>query len=201
MVTPPLLSSLRDEDLLALLASRQDHAAFAELVKRHAGRFRLLSYRFTHSLEEAEDIVQDAFTRLWLKPQQWDPHKKVQFTTWFYRIIVNRSLDFTRRKKTAAMPEEFDAPDIGIVAADEAMIADERQAAVEKAFRALPQNMQTALNLSFYDPVPNKDAAQMMGMSLKAFQSLVMRAKTTLKTMVLEAMPQHEDERNQRYGG
>ncbi len=197
MVNPPVLSSLRDEDLLALLASRQDHAAFAELVKRHAGRFRLLSYRFTHSLEDAEDIVQEAFTQLWLKPEQWDPHKKVQFTTWFYRIIVNRSLDYTRRKKAVSMPEEFDAPS-NDEAIDDVMIADERQMAVEKAFRALPSNMQTALNLSFYDPIPNKDAAKMMGLSLKAFQSLVMRAKTTLKGMVQDAMPEHE--RSRHYG-
>lgn len=198
MVNPSVLSPLRDEDLLALLANQQDHAAFGELVKRHAGRFRLLAYRFTHSFEEAEDIVQDAFTQLWLKPSQWDPQKKVQFTTWFYRIVVNRCLDKARRKKPVAMPENFDAK-ADLDAADDVMIENERQRAVEIAFRALPQNMQTALNLSFYDPVPNKDAADMMGLSLKAFQSLVMRAKTTLKGMVEEnlAMPK---ERSQRYG-
>lgn len=196
MVTSSTLSPQTDEELLALIKRSQDHAAFGELVKRHAGRFRALAYRFTHSMPDAEDIVQDAFAALWVKPYSFNAFMNARFSTWFYRIIVNRCLDLARKKKPNALPEDFEGIDNGMLA-DEALILDEKTRLVEKAFRSLSKDMQTALNLSFYDPVPNKDGAKIMGLSLKAFQSLVIRAKNALKDKVLFAM-QHE--RTQRYG-
>ena len=196
MVSFPSLSPLKDEELLALIKRTQDHAAFSELVKRHAGRFRALAYRFTHSVADAEDIVQDSFTALWLKPDSWNGLMGVKFTTWFYRIVANRCLDQMRKKKPHHLPDDYDGMD-DTISADDVLIENEQQRAVEIAFRSLSSNMQTALNLSFYDPVPNKEAAKIMGLSLKAFQSLVIRAKNALKDKVLYAV-QHE--RKKHYG-
>ena len=182
---------------MTLIQRQSDsHAAFSELVTRHADKFRALAYRFTNSVQEAEDIVQDSFVSLWTKPQSWKAEKNALFTTWFYRIVVNRCLDQKRRKKPAPLSSED-------VYADKAPLPDAalenklREAAVENAFRSLPQEQQTALNLSFYEPVPNKDAADIMGMSLKAFQSLLMRAKTNLRDRVLRSQ---EPERKKAYG-
>jgi RNA polymerase sigma-70 factor (ECF subfamily) len=65
--------------------------------------------------------------------------------------------------------------------ADEAMIRIEEQKLLEKEIAALPERQRTALNLCFDEGLSNQQAAEVMGMNLKALQSLIMRAKTTLR--------------------
>ena len=57
----------------------------------------------------------------------------------------------------------------------------QRQQALEREIAALPERQRTALNLCFDEGLSNQDAADVMGVNLKALQSLIMRAKTTLK--------------------
>lgn len=182
-----VISTDTDEMLLDKIRRSSSHAAFTELVNRHALRFRKLAFRFTNSVADAEDIVQEAFLALWQRPDMWDGGKSVKFTTWFYRVIVNRCLDRARKKKPLPMPEE-DVFEDESESADARMIRREREDRVEAAFRHLPEPMQTALNLSFYEPVPNKEAADIMGLSVKAFQSLLMRAKISLRERVMDTM-------------
>jgi RNA polymerase sigma-70 factor (ECF subfamily) len=65
--------------------------------------------------------------------------------------------------------------------ADEAMMRAQEHMILEKEIAALPQRQRTALNLCFDEGLTNQEAAEIMGLKLKALQSLIMRAKTTLK--------------------
>jgi RNA polymerase sigma-70 factor, ECF subfamily len=65
--------------------------------------------------------------------------------------------------------------------ADEAMIRIQEQRLLEKEIAVLPERQRTALNLCFDEGLSNQEAAEVMGVNLKALQSLIMRAKTTLK--------------------
>ena len=65
--------------------------------------------------------------------------------------------------------------------ADEAMIRNQEQKLLEKEIAALPERQRTALNLCFDEGLSNQEAAEAMGVNLKALQSLIMRAKITLK--------------------
>ena len=82
------------------------HDAFAVLVQRHTERFYRLAYRYVQNREEAEDIVQDAFLKLWEDPGRWQPERNSKFTTWFYRIVVNLCLDWQKKKRPLALDEE-----------------------------------------------------------------------------------------------
>lgn len=62
--------------------------------------------------------------------------------------------------------------------------ARRRQVMLEKFIRELPERQQLALNLCFYEGLTHHDAAQIVGVKVKALQSLLMRAKTTLKDKV-----------------
>ena len=168
-----------DPELLALIQDG-NHQAFAVLVERHTDRFYRLAYRYLQNKDGAEDVVQDAFLRLWENPAVWQASRNSKFTTWFYRIIVNLCLDVRKKKKPEALENE------GLVidereGADELMIRQQEQKALEYEIAGLPERQRTALNLCFDQGLTNQEAADVMGLKLKALQSLIMRAKSTLK--------------------
>jgi len=168
-----------DHELLALIRDGNSQA-FALLVERHMDRFYRLAYRYLQNKEAAEDVVQDAFLKLWENPALWQPERNSKFTTWFYRVVVNLCLDSRKRKKPAPLDDEAAVIDER-QPADERMIRLQEQKALEEAIGALPNRQRTALNLCFDKGLTNQEAAEVMGLKLKALQSLIMRAKTTLK--------------------
>jgi RNA polymerase sigma-70 factor (ECF subfamily) len=169
-----------DQELLALIQDGSQEA-FSVLVQRHTERFYRLAYRYLQNKEAAEDIVQDAFVKLWEDPGRWQAERNNKFTTWFYRVVVNLCLDWQKRKKPLvigdqelSIADDRETPDI-------AMLHHEKQKVLEIEIAALPERQRTALNLCFDEGLSNQEAAEVMGLKLKALQSLLMRAKATLK--------------------
>ncbi|MCD6034281.1 MAG: polymerase sigma-70 factor family protein [Rickettsiales bacterium] len=165
-----------------LLSSIQDgsHSAFATLVNRHTGKFYSLAYRYTSHREEAEDIVQTAFLKLWERPDMWDRERKILFTTWFYKVVVNICLDRKKRATPLPIPDDMPLADSRRNQEEESLVREE-QRLLEEAMTSLPKRQKTALNLCFYEGLSQKDVAQIMGTSVKAVQSLVTHAKSALK--------------------
>jgi len=168
-----------DRELLALVREG-NHQAFAELVQRHTGRFYRLAYRYVQNRETAEDVVQDAFLKLWENPTIWRPQRSNKFTTWFYRIVVNLCLDWQKKKRPMPLDESLPVAD-DAETVDETMTRIQAQKLLEKEIAALPERQRMALNLCFDEELSNQEAAEAMGLNLKALQSLIMRAKTTLR--------------------
>ncbi len=119
-----------DHELLSLIKNGS-RLAFAELVQRHSDRFYRLAYRYVQSRETAEDVVQDAFLKLWENPGRWQPERASKFTTWFYRIIVNLCLDWQKRKQPVELQEEM-APAADNESVDSAMIRAQEQKILER---------------------------------------------------------------------
>lgn len=167
----------RTDEQLMVLIQAHNHEAFSELVTRHSDRFYALAYRALFNQSDAEDVVQNSFLKVWHKPTLWHPKRGSKFTTWFYRLVVNACYDLNEKKssqETSLSDQEYDVA-----------IEDDESSAqlfeLETALRELPERQRTALNLCFYEGLSNKDAANIMDVNLKALQSLIMRAKTTLK--------------------
>jgi len=169
----------QDDQLLALIQDG-DGQAFAVLVERHTERFYRLAFRYLQNKEAAEDVVQDAFVKLWESPSLWQPERNSKFTTWFYRIVVNLCLDALKKKKPVPLDDDSLVADDSRPV-DEMMMREQQQKMIEKEIAALPMRQRTALNLCFDQGLTNQEAAEVMGINLKALQSLIMRAKTTLK--------------------
>jgi len=171
------------------------HADFAKLVERHHQRFYRLAFRYLNQKELAEDVVQEAFIQLWENPQRYQPEKS-QFTTWFYRIVINKCLDAQKRKKPLFLQNEDDFSDEHQLKQAQSLIEAEQKTWLENAIFKLPKAQQTALNLCFMDELSNQQAATIMGLSLKALQSLIMRAKTKLKKQYQTDMDKHHETRH-----
>jgi len=93
---------------------------------------------------------------------------------------VNLCLDWQKRKRPLQLNENMPLIDERETA-EQAMLRREEQRILEQEIAALPERQRTALNLCFDAGVSNQDAADVMRINLKALQSLLMRAKTTLK--------------------
>ena len=191
-----------DESLMERIV-RGDQQAFAVLVQRHSKLFFTAAYRMCHQEQEAEDIVQEAFLKLWNKPESFDAEKGVKFTTWFYRVVTNLAIDQMRRKKPQTAPEVLDFIEDSTLRADEALVERQQQQAVEEAIATLPERQKAALNLCFYEGLSNKDAAEILGVGVKALESLLMRAKKTLREELMRtgSIAKNDNERRSSYAG
>jgi RNA polymerase sigma-70 factor (ECF subfamily) len=157
------LKQQTDEELMVLIQAH-NHQAFSELVIRHSDRFYALSYRTLFNQSDAEDVVQESFLKLWRKPTLWQPKKGSQFTTWFYRLIVNACYDLNKKKssqETSLIDQDYVQ-----VAEDEGI--SQQLTDIESALKNLPERQRTGI----------------MGIRLKALQSLIMRAKVSLKAQL-----------------
>lgn len=178
------MEDMTDEDLMDTLQKNGDHQAFSFLVQRHTGRYYALAYRMMMNKQEAEDIVQDAFLKLWTKSAQWNVAKGVKFTTWFGRIVYNRCLDKKKSLQNKEVVIDIEFKD-DTVSADVQMDLARKQQSIEDAIGTLPERQRDALNLCFYEGYSNKDAADVMDVKVKALESLLMRAKAGLKKVLL----------------
>lgn len=176
------LSHLDDESLLQQF-QEGSHEAFAELVNRRSSQFYSLAYRIVSNKNDAEDVVQDAFLKLWDRPRLWNPTRQAKFTTWFYKVIINLCLDHKKKKRPVNLPEGIDLVDEN-PRQDALLDAHQKQAILERFIQELPERQQLALNLCFYEGLNNNEAAAIVGVKVKALQSLLMRAKMRLKDKV-----------------
>ena len=179
----PDLSGQTDE-YLAEQAGKGDKAAFAALVGRHSRKFYAAAFRLVLRQEDAEDVVQDAFIKLWDGRAAWQEGKSAKFTTWFYRIVVNQSLDHIAKRKDGRKRELSDDMVSGEEAADNVLWAKQQDYAVAGALAELPERQRTAITLFYKEELSQKETADIMGLTPKAVESLIGRAKQTLKERI-----------------
>ena len=195
-----LYKSRSDEELVVLLL-QQDHQAFSTLVHRHASRFYACAYRYCNDQDEAEDIVQNCFLKLWAKPALWKPGKNAKFTTWFYRIVANAAIDAIRVRRSHMGQDVLDVQEDQAARADRVLEEQDKMALLDAAIEVLPDRQKSALNLCFYEELSHKEVAEIMGVGVKAVESLLSRAKRSLGDQLYRMGVLERDEKGgQKYG-
>lgn len=174
---------ISDEELMARLQAGRAEA-FDALVLRHTSKFYGLAWKTCPDKHEAEDIVQEAFMKLWQNPKSFDPAKGAKFTTWFYRVVLNLALDRAKKKRPVTGEEVIMQMADYDLLPPEALEERQRQMLLETAIQELPERQRTAINLCYTEGLSNKDAADVMDIGLKALESLLMRAKAGIKDMM-----------------
>lgn len=160
-------------------AVRGDPRALREIAESLLPKVHALAYRVTGSRADAEDVSQEAFLRLWSMLPSYDP-RRAKLSTWLYRVTMNLAIDRTRRRREDAMPEGYDAAD-GDPTQEERALARGLRAQVRAAVEALPDRQRQAIWLSHFDELGNEGIAEIMGVSVEAVESLLARARRTLR--------------------
>jgi RNA polymerase sigma-70 factor (ECF subfamily) len=168
-----------------------DRRAFDEIVRRH-GPFALrVAARLVPDVSLAEDLAQEAFVRAWAQAGHFDP-RRARFTTWLYRIVTNLCIDHRRRMRTEPFPERFER--IDPAAGAEQMLEDEeRQRALESALEDMPVRQRAALTLFYDEDLSGAEAAAVLGLSAKALERLLARARAHLRARLLHGSGQKRE--------
>lgn len=174
-----LLDSEDPDGHLVLRAGRGDQAAVRELVDRHLNPLMAVARHMLGTAEDAEEVVQEVFLRVWTHAARWQPGR-AKFSTWLHRVALNLCYDRLRRRREIAMAEppdradETPGPEARAIGADLAVVVD-------AALQALPERQRAALVLSHYQGLSQVEAAAALEVSVEALESLLSRGRRSLR--------------------
>lgn len=166
-----------DHELMARVA-RGDSQAFRLLSRRHARAALALARRIVANDAVAEELVQEAFLRVWVNAPRWQP--QAAFLTWLYRIVINLCLNETRRPAALPLGAAGDPPDPA-PPADAELATRERAGLLAAAIAALPARQRAAIVLTYHHGLSNAEAAAALDTSVSGIETLLVRAKRTLR--------------------
>jgi len=177
-----------DDRALVARILEGDRDRFTELVRRYEKRLVNYVYRITHRYEEAHDLAQEIFVKVYLALDRYDP--KYQFSTWLFRIAQNASIDALRKKSLPEVPlsrptedepqKEREFADTGI-SPYRALKNKQLAAAIDKAVENLPPDYRELIQLRHFAELSYEEIATMKKLPLGTVKKKLFRARNLLK--------------------
>ena len=178
---------MNSESQLIELAVQGDHAAFTRLVELHQNRLYASMLQVTGSAEEAEDVVQEAFIRAFMKLHSFQGNS--QFFTWIYRIAFNFALTRRRRNRSKVSLDQLrESGGTEIVvdqeAAEEPLLRLERVVVVREALKELSEDHRAILVLREMEGFSYEEISEITQISIGTVRSRLSRARSQLKLLI-----------------
>ncbi len=169
-----------DRDLIAR-ARRGDEAGFRELVERYKGRAYWVAYHIVGDEDEARDIAQEAFIRVFRSLDGFDPRYK--FFTWLYRIVTNLAVDSLRRRGSQRRVSIEDVGDLRSADAGphEGLERAELRERVAAVLGELPPAYRTVMVLREIEGFSSKEIADMVGSTHATVRWRLHRARSLFR--------------------
>jgi RNA polymerase sigma-70 factor (ECF subfamily) len=185
--------ALRDPDIRLMLRVRaDDDIAFADLVELYQHRLVTVMHHLVGNKEEAEDLAQETFLRVYRTRKKYRPRAK--FSTWLYTIANNLALNALRsRQRKPVVPLDVrDSGPLGPRPAEQLVLDRQNQpgermqqqelaAVVQKALEELNERQRAAVVLNKFEDMNYAEIAEIMGLTTKAVKSLLSRARDNLR--------------------
>jgi RNA polymerase sigma-70 factor (ECF subfamily) len=174
-----------------------DTYAFRLLVEKHQAFAYSLAYRFMSSQDDAEDITQEAFIRLWKNISRYRP--EIKLTTWIYKIITNLCLDCLKSKHrmqsryTLAVEQNYSIADP--VLADQQLLNDEFKTMVLKMTKELTPKQKAVFVLRDLEELEMKDVGDILSMSPGSVKSNLYYARLKMSELIRKYYQEHKIER------
>lgn len=167
-----------DEELL--VASVAKPALFALLVQKYEEAFLRKAKSIVHSQEEAEDVVQEAFVKIYLNAAKFTKQEGASFSSWGYRILINTALThYAKRKREGSKRADLDdeiwalIPDKNLRQFEKKEFIDE----VASVLTRMPAPLAQVLSAFFIEGKSQEEIAHAQGLSVGAVKTRVHRAK------------------------
>jgi RNA polymerase sigma-70 factor (ECF subfamily) len=181
LTTTDKASELSDEEILQ--RSQKEPWIYAVLLDRYQAAFLRKARSIVRNELDAEEVVQDAFTKIYMNADKFHPQEGAKFSSWAYRILMNTA--FTRYQKKVKEGQRF----VNIDPEYEHMVGDgiehsmlrERADAVEKVMARLPGHFVYVLRLHYLERWPHQAIADETGESVGTIKARIHRAKAAFK--------------------
>lgn len=185
-----------EQDVRDMLRLAEGHeAGLNALMERHAEKLFQYLVRSLQNEDDAADLAQETFVRVYQNSTKFNPHQK--FTTWLYAIASNLvrdryrwrsrhpqvSLDAENQQTEGRLKDSLSAVDRS---PDERLQTEERAAVVRKAVAALPEELRQPLILAMYQDLPQAQIAEILKCSVKAVETRIYRARQQLRACLAE---------------
>ena len=161
-----------ERKIMALLSNPVTRRqAFGMVVNQYGEQLYWQVRRIVLSHDDANDVMQNVFVKAWSNIETFRNDSKL--STWLYRIAVNESLDFMRRRKNAPTVSADDA-DTGVanaLLADKYFDGDETEAQLQQAISRLPEVQRMVFNMRYYDEMKYSDMSKVLGTSVGALKA------------------------------
>lgn len=171
-----------DAALMGRIAGGDD-TALRLLAERHTRRILRVAQKMLGSPADADEIAQEALLRIWTHAGDWRPARGA-VTTWIYTIVYRLCLDRLRRRRETSLEAGFDAPDPA-PGPLEAIALEQDRRRIAAILLDLPPRQRAALVLFYFEEMSGQDAAAALGVSLRAFWSLLQRARQYVQDAML----------------
>ena len=167
---------MKDEELMAAVCSG-DESAYQEIVRQHIKSISHYAFRMLGNQKDCEDITQETFLRLYQTSRRYQPTASLR--AYLLRITKNMCIDHFRKKRPELMD---DLPDPATLQTPQDLLEGAIAVqSLEKAIDRLPVNQRTALLLRHTEQLSYNRIAEVMDVSVAAVESLLVRARRTLK--------------------
>lgn len=164
---------------------RGDIGGFNELVRRYQEKIYWIARRVIGSHEDADDIVQDVFVRIYDALQEF--RAESGFYTWLYRVTVNISLNALRKKRLKEfirfedVQEELESDD---KRSDANVLEREYQVILEKAIERLPAKQKMVFMLRYYEEMPYEEMSKVLNKSVGGLKANYFHAMKKIQEYV-----------------
>jgi RNA polymerase sigma-70 factor (ECF subfamily) len=177
-----------DDRALVSRVLEGDRDRFTELVKRYEKRVVNYVYRITHRYEEAHDLAQEIFVKVFVALDRYD--SKYQFSTWLFRIAQNTAIDALRKKNIVEVPiakpatdddtKDREFADTG-VSPYRALKNKQLASAIDRAVLELPPDYRELIQLRHFAELSYEEIASMKKLPLGTVKNKLFRARNMLK--------------------
>lgn len=171
----------RDDAALVAAILAGDQRAFTQLMRRHKDGLYRFVRGYVGDASEAYDLVQEAFVAAWRALARYDQQRS--FGIWLKRIAINKCRDWRRRRAVREFfykAEDINRPGLDIAQPIAASDREDELARLDEAIAGLPSNLKEPLLLSLAEDMSHRDIAEALGITAKAVEVRIYRAKRAL---------------------
>ncbi|MCR4416536.1 MAG: sigma-70 family RNA polymerase sigma factor [Ignavibacteria bacterium] len=170
----------------AALSGDQD--AFAWLMKKYKGPLQNLIYKMVSDKNEIEDLIQEVFIKAFNSLRNYS--QEYAFSTWIYRIAINNTIDYLRKKKLETFSididseEDDDRPKFEIpdssYSADANIILEQRQQIINDAINSLPEKYKKVIELRHKEELSYEEISEILNLPIGTVKAHLFRARELL---------------------
>lgn len=166
-----------DEKTILALCRKNNRQAQQNLYQQHASFMLGVCYRYTKSRDDAEDVLQEGFVKVFTQIDQFNGKGSLQ--GWIYRIMVTTAISYLRRHQRYRSQMEFSEPNIHPIV-DPRGISNLQTEDLMELVRRLPTGYQTVFNLAGIEGYDHTEISELLGISVQTSRSQYSRARALL---------------------